>query len=629
LSFSLPRIAGTAVLALTATALTLPLAPSARASTPIETQFFISDKVADVGGNYGLYRRVTTGGSILLVGDTATTDVTEVAVSTEGSRFIEVENTYDSSGNPLRTHVVAYDVSGRRVRVLQDLDANLFAQITPDLSPDGTTATWSIVNQTTHGVTLYKATVGYGSPVALASNVAGAVFADATTLILEDVAGPWEALPISGGIPTSLSAIPQAASQVVVSPDGGSLAWSFGTSDTTADIQVAPLSFPGGTLTVGSATTVATGSYDYSPSFTRDGLSVEFVRFDGSTGALYTTPVNGSSTTGTAVDSTSVGDVDGQAMGSSDDGTAPGGTTSFPAVLNGTSATLSWTLPTDTDLSGMLFTRKVGSTVEETVYVPAPVTSYVDTGLVVGGALYTYTFFPVDRSNHLGTTAAVRNLIPLKAAPTFADPTSTTSAKASFPVTFGPANTGWFTVDYLIAGTTTWHSWVTHAAGRTRTFGAAASTGVAATTSTPGTNYVFRVKIADSYGNATAWVSSIRAVVPYDQTKATLVGGTNVAASAAYLGGYRRLSKTTDYAKITAVGNRLQVVGIKCSSCGSFDVYDGTTRIATISSYTSGTSVYRAVLFTRSYTGTHTFTIRPRATAGHPYVMLDGFGMRR
>jgi hypothetical protein len=37
------------------------------------------------------------------------------------------------------------------------------------------------------------------------------------------------------------------------------------------------------------------------------------------------------------------------------------------------------------------------------------------------------------------------------------------------------------------------------------------------------------------------------------------------------------------------------------------------------------------VLFTRTYSrvGTHTFTIRPRATSGRPNVILDGFAMRR
>jgi hypothetical protein len=87
----------------------------------------------------------------------------------------------------------------------------------------------------------------------------------------------------------------------------------------------------------------------------------------------------------------------------------------------------------------------------------------------------------------------------------------------------------------------------------------------------------------------------------------------------------------THSAKVTLFGNRLQIVGIKCSSCGSFDVYDGSTRIATVSSYKSGTSVYRTVLFTKSYGsfGTHTFTVRPKPVAGRPNVMIDGFAMRR
>ena len=629
MSFTLRRFAGTAALAVTASALTLPLAAPAHATTPTETQFFISDKVADANGDYGLYRRATpTGAATLLVGDTATTDVTELTGSHDGSRFIEVENTYNSSGDPVRTRVVVYDVGGRRVTVLQDLDANAYFQTTPALDWGGGTATWTVINGTTGAATQYQTNVGSGVPAARRSGVVGAVFVTSTTQIFQSATtGAWDY--DNNGTVVAVPAIPSAASDVALSPDGSTLAWSLSTSSTTSSIQVAPLSFPSGVITVGSATTVATGNDNYSPSFSQDNLSVNFVKYNGTSGALYTTPANGSGTTGTAVDSTSVGDVDGQAIGTTDDGTAPGAPTANPAILKGSSATVAWVLAGDGDQSGVIIARKLGSTVQKAVYVPSPATSYVDTGLTVG-ATYTYDIQTVDRSGNL-STAATRQLSALQALPTFADPTSTTSAKTSFPVSFGPSSSGRFTVDYLVAGTTTWHRWVTNTAGKTRVFGSAATTGVNATTSTAGTNYVFRVMIVDSYGNSTPTVSSGRAVVPFDQTKATLSGGTDISTTAAYLGKYRRQSATTNYAKVTLVGNRLQVIGLRCSSCGSFDVFEGSTRIATISSYTTGTTVYRAVLFTKTYSsvGTHTWIIRPKATSGHPYVMLDAFAARR
>jgi hypothetical protein len=281
-------------------------------------------------------------------------------------------------------------------------------------------------------------------------------------------------------------------------------------------------------------------------------------------------------------------------------------------------------------VSGVLLTRKYAGNVQKSVFVPAPVTSYADTGLVVN-ATYAYELTTVDRSGNHGATVT-RLLTALKPLPTSADPTSKTSTKASFPVSFAASapSSARFVVDYLVAGTTTWKHWVTNATGRIRTFGSAATTGVNATTSVPGTSYVFRAQAKDAYGNATGFVSSARAVVPFDQSKATLYGGTSYASSSAYLGSFRKLGKTTQYAKVTLTGNRLQVIGFRCTTCGVFTIYDGRTLVGTIDTRASST-VARTVLYTRSYSsvGTHTFTIRPKATAGRPYVILDGFAMRR
>ncbi|MDP9183812.1 MAG: hypothetical protein M3P04_13670, partial [Actinomycetota bacterium] len=137
-------------------------------------------------------------------------------------------------------------------------------------------------------------------------------------------------------------------------------------------------------------------------------------------------------------------------------------------------------------------------------------------------------------------------------------------------------------------------------------------------------------RVIDEFGNSSAFTASDKAVVPFDQSKATFVGGGAVASSAAYLGSYKRMTTTAQYARVSLVGNRLQVVGWKCSSCGSFAIYDGATKIGTVNSY-SATLTPRVTLFTKTYTtsATHTFTIRPLGTVGHPGVVLDGFAMRR
>ena len=139
------------------------------------------------------------------------------------------------------------------------------------------------------------------------------------------------------------------------------------------------------------------------------------------------------------------------------------------------------------------------------------------------------------------------------------------------------------------------------------------------------------MRVHDGFGNSSDWVySPTRAIVPFDQGRATLSGGTTIASSSSYLGSFRRLSGTSHYARLRADTNRFQVIGVRCPSCGSFAVYVDNVKVATVSSY-SPTTVTRAVLFTKSfYTHLdHTFVIRPLGTPGHPYVALDGFAVRR
>jgi hypothetical protein len=103
-----------------------------------------------------------------------------------------------------------------------------------------------------------------------------------------------------------------------------------------------------------------------------------------------------------------------------------------------------------------------------------------------------------------------------------------------------------------------------------------------------------------------------------------------LASSSSYLGSIRQLRTTASYARVTLTGNRLQVIGIKCSACGKFAIYLGSTKVATVDTYASSTKL-RQVLYSATYSNvaSRTYTIRPLATAGRPSVDLDGFAMRR
>ncbi|MCW2598557.1 MAG: putative N-acetylmuramoyl-L-alanine amidase [Frankiales bacterium] len=639
------RIAATAASVVASTVLLVPLvAVPASAAAPTQKAFVVAD--TNNNGGYGLYLQSTAFTGAIgtpIVAESDSTDVHGLSVSADGSRAAFVVDTYNpSTFAPLRHKVVVADVSGRIVRVLEDTaEDGVHYPSVPTLSPDGTVAVWEVGDASNNSVSIRKANVGSGAATTLAVALTPYAFLDSTTLLVQDIAGNPFTMPLAGGAKTAVTGLPAQAINVAVSPDGTHLAWGL-FDDTVptgspylASMQVAPVSVTGGVATVGSATTIATGLYNKQPSFSRDGSTVYFVRNDGKAntaqgfngpGDIWSASATATDTSTAAVTSATSADELDVAIATADDGTVPGDPTSTPASLSGTSATVRWTEPADTDLSGVLVSRNGGAA----RYVPAPVTSLVDTGLVPG-TTYSYTFTSVDRSGNLGTTPAVRQLTALAPGATFADPTSIIATKAPFAVKFAtaaPTNVT-FLVDYLVAGTTTWKRWVTNTAGLTRTFGSAATTGVAATTSVPGANYTFRVTATDAFGNSTATVLSAHAIVPFDQTKATLSGGSTLTSGAYYLGTVRRLTTTASYAKVSLYGNRFQIIGFKCAACGKFVVYDGSTKVATVDTYATSTKL-RQVLYTRLTTlGNHTYTIRPLATAGRPSVVLDGFAMRR
>jgi hypothetical protein len=97
LSFSLPRIAGAAVLALATSALAVPLAATAHAAgAPVETEYFIAETDGDANFAYELWKRTTpTGTAVKVAGDT-THDLSDLSFSQDGSRLSYLQTTLDS-----------------------------------------------------------------------------------------------------------------------------------------------------------------------------------------------------------------------------------------------------------------------------------------------------------------------------------------------------------------------------------------------------------------------------------------------------------------------------------------------------------------------------------------------------
>jgi len=619
---TLRRLAVTSAATLVVSGLAVPLASTpAHAAVAVERLWTIVD--TDDDGSFGLARTDTPGGTPTVVEENAGVDYSDLTASADGSRVVYLRS------NGTTDYLQVRDTGGALVRTVAALatDGTTFF-VEPHLSPNGSTVAWTEVVLSDTGLSLRtrRAAVASGAPATVISGYGALGFLDNSTLLVQSMAGANRTVPVAGGATAAFPGLPADGWRVTVSPDSSKIAWfvdTTGTGNDTGDIHVGSLVNSSGSWSVSGDSTVATGLYNDQPAFSRDGATLYWTKYDGDVGPgdVWSRPVDLSAP---AAQLSTSGDEYDVAVTALPDAVAPAAATALPATLNGTTPVLRWTNPADADLSGVVVSRP-----GRTALVPAPLTSFTDSGLVLGQT-YTYTFTAVDRSGNQAT-GVTRQLTAIKPGAYFGTPTSQYSTKASFPVRFATgalADTTFF-VDYLPYGGTL-KSWVNGATGNIRTFGVAGTTNVAGTTAIVGGTYRFRVKVVDGFGNASAYVSSGKAVVPFDQTKATFSGGTNVSSGGAYLGSFRQLKTTASYARVALVGNKLMIVGWKCKTCGKFALYDGSTRIAVVDTYAASTQP-RVLLFSKTYasSATHTFTIRPLGTAGRPGVNLDGFAMQR
>jgi hypothetical protein len=625
---SITRWAALGAATMVGAAVLSPLGGLAHAATGTSVYYYVASKS---GAPAALYNRVS-GAKVSPAGAT----VKDLRASRDGTRLVDLEAALDGNGNQVQS-IRVYDVSGHALSTVASIASDVGSLFFPNISPDGSAVAWS--RQDSSGTRLYVKTLATGVTTLLGSDLYQPVFASSTRLIVRDVNGLGYWMPVSGGTPTHITTFPEEAVGMTISPDGTKISWEheLGTVPATADIYVAQLTVDGSGVSLGSVASwikIATGKDNYAPAFTRAGTKVLFINADNETigyGQVMAAPVDGSSSP-VVVDGTDLVKVVTQAVGEAAPAVPLPQPVTRAATLGGTAARVYWTNPADSRVSQIQVKRYLGSasTPQKTVYVPLPAFSYLDTGLTVGSR-YRYTFASVDRSGNVAASPVTRWLLAAGAAPSASDPTSRTTTQAPFSVRFGPGSPGviW-NVDYRVNSAATWTPWVSGRAGTVRTFGSAAATGIAATTSVPGRTYQFRARARDGYGNSTATVTGAATVVPYNQSSAILAGGTTVYSASAWLGSYRRLTATSQYARITLTGNRLQVVAWRCVGCGSFAIYEGSTKIATVKTYW-GSTIARSVVFTKywSTTVTRTVTIRPLGTAGHPAVLLDGFAMRR
>lgn len=565
--------------------------------------------------DHGLY--VTDGSTrTALVPESATTDVYAVSTSRDGSRIAYLEDLYSTAGDLTGERLVVRDatVFGAPAfsRVVYTTSTDLLDA--PRFSPDGASVVFTRVTDT--GVSALTVPVASGAATLLADGVYGASYLDANTLIGTTETGVVTFPSTAGSTTTPVDGVTAADGLFAVSPDGTEVVWERDTSTTdsktpSTDLHVGDLALASGKATVTGDRAVTSGGYSDGPVWSPDGTSIRYVSYDaGFLGSLRSVPAAGGASSAVAAS----GDHEAVAYATAE-ATAPGAVTVGPAVLAGTSPTVSWTLPSDADLYGVEITRS-GYGATRTVRVAAPATSYKDSGLVLGKT-YTYSVAALDKAGDRGT-ATTRQVTALAATATFTDPTSTASTTAAFRVGF-PAGSS-YTVQYRTNGTGPLTTWLTRATGTSQVFSAAK----------PGSSYGFLVTVYDAYGNSSAATGAGTAVVPLDQTAATFAGSVvKQSLSGRYLGSAELLKAAGASARLTVKGNRLQVVGERCSSCGVMDVYVDGARVAGVDTRAAARQA-RVVLYTRtlSTSVSHTVVVKARGTAGRPTVVLDGFGVR-
>jgi hypothetical protein len=634
---------------LVATVLTPVAVASAVGASPVVRTFVTAD--TDANQIPGLQYRDDTGAAGT-VSEQADRFVNRVASSSDGTRIAYADDVYAASGLVARRLVVR-DVSGRLVRVVTTTDAVAAANIVIEdvaLAPDGGVVAWTQRNYNNQAATVYAADTSSGAVTTVAAGHRLVGFLDQTHVIVDTSPGAVSGIQdvyLTTGVATGFHVtLGPDAFWATPSPDGTQLAWSAWVcvfpamcAQLTYDLMTATVTGSA----VGTPTVLVAGSpsaENISATFSADSSTVFFVQrgLGGGGADVWSVPVTGGTATRSAA---TVEEEQSVALGLVDRN-PPGPVLSAAATLSGTSATLTWAAPVADDLSGIEVTRTSGADPGRAVVLPAGTTTWTDTGLSLGST-YSYFVRPLDRSGNRGTEVEMR-LTALAAAPSFSDPTSLTTAAAPFVVRLTAA--GWtvpagvtFDADFSV-NNGPWKPWLRAVSGATRTFGVAgtlpattplASTGpgVVTTSSVAGGTYRFRVSVSDAFGHTTPQVLSAKAVVPFDQTRATFSSGTVTASSSAWLGSYRTLAALNATARITVSTDRFQLVGGRCTLCGVFDVFDGAVRIGTVDTRAT-TTISRAVLFTKTWTakGTHAITIKARGTLGRPSVRLDGFGVR-
>ena len=303
---------------------------------------------------------------------------------------------------------------------------------------------------------------------------------------------------------------------------------------------------------------------------------------------------------------------------------APTAPTAVTAVVNGAQVTITWTPPIDGDVTDYVVRRAPGTAAPATTTDGTAVSNAGRGGVsdtVTPGNTYSYSVFAVDAAQQISPAASLT----LQAL----SPTTITAPRLAWthyvtphvPVSWGadaPAGTH-FNLSYGV-GTrpTVWHPWIPSTTSRSGYFGSRL---------TPGAFYTLRVIVVDDYGNHST-AAGARVAVPRDDTAARFDRRWSRVHGAPYwLGGITATRIAGASVTLRFSGTKVQVLGTRCPTCGSFRAFVDGHSHGTYSS--RGRYAERQVLYTYTSTGgrAQILKLMNLASPRHPQLRLDAFAV--
>jgi hypothetical protein len=149
-----------------------------------------------------------------------------------------------------------------------------------------------------------------------------------------------------------------------------------------------------------------------------------------------------------------------------------------------------------------------------------------------------------------------------------------------------------------------------------------------------GHTYHFAARTHDGAGNVASWSASAATAVPYDDFASRLHyssgWSTDRGDNRHWLGTDHHTSFAGEKVRVRQAGREVMVIGDRCASCGSFEVWLDGHREHTVS--THGAPAVRAVLYHHVFaagTARHTVRLVALGTAHHARVAIDAIAFVR